>query len=75
MTEILVGIDDSAGAHEALAFGARLAATGGASLRLVSAFPYSDVPSRASNEAFRECLRERRPERCSTARLTPSKAS
>ena len=56
MTEILVGIDDAPGSQDALAFAARVAATAGASLRLVSAFPYSDVPSRASNEAYREFL-------------------
>ena len=57
MTEILVGIDESPGAQEALAFAARVAATAGATLRLASVFPYSDVPSRASNEAYREYLR------------------
>jgi nucleotide-binding universal stress UspA family protein len=56
MTEILVGIDDAPGSQDALAFAARVAATAGASLRLASAFPYSDVPSRASNEAYREFL-------------------
>lgn len=58
MSEILVGIDGSADAQDALAFAQRLAAPAGASLRLASVFPYSDVPSRASNDAFRETLRE-----------------
>jgi nucleotide-binding universal stress UspA family protein len=57
MSEIIVGIDDSAGAQDAVAFAARVAETTGAAIRLVSVFPYSDVPSRASNEAFREILR------------------
>jgi len=46
MTEILVGIDGSRGAPDALAFAARVAATAGATLRLASVFPYEDVPSR-----------------------------
>jgi nucleotide-binding universal stress UspA family protein len=58
MSEILVGIDGSAGAQDALAFAQRLAGPAGASLRLVCAFPYSDMHSRASNEAFREALRD-----------------
>jgi nucleotide-binding universal stress UspA family protein len=57
MSEIVVGIDDSAGAQDALAFATRVAKATGASLRLVSVFPYSDVPSRGSNEAYREYLR------------------
>ena len=57
MTEIVVGIDDSPGAQDALAFATRIAATSGASLRLVSAFPYSDIPSRGAVPAYRELLR------------------
>ena len=56
MPEILVGIDESPGAQDALEFAARLAGASGASLRLASVFPYSDTPSRARNEAFREAL-------------------
>ena len=58
MPEIVVGFDDSPGAQDALAFAAALATSAGASLRLVGAFPYSDVPSRASNHAYREFLRQ-----------------
>jgi nucleotide-binding universal stress UspA family protein len=58
MSEIVVGIDDSAGARDALAFAKRLAGCTGASLRLATAFNYSDVPSRASNEAFRSYLEQ-----------------
>jgi nucleotide-binding universal stress UspA family protein len=58
MSEIVVGIDDSAGATDALAFATRLARRAGASVRLASAYNYSDVPSRARNEAFRRCLEE-----------------
>ena len=58
MSEILVGVDGTPGAKDALAFAQRLAAMTGARLRLANAFPYSDVPSRASNEAFRAALRQ-----------------
>jgi nucleotide-binding universal stress UspA family protein len=57
MPEIIVGIDDSAGARDALAFATRVAERTGASVRAATAFNYSDTPSRASNEAFREILR------------------
>jgi nucleotide-binding universal stress UspA family protein len=58
MSEILVGIDESAGARDALAFATRLAECAGASVRLATAFNYSDVPSRASNQAFRRYLEQ-----------------
>lgn len=58
MPEIIVGIDDSAGALDALAFATRLAECTGASVRLATAFNYSDVPSRASNEEFRRYLEQ-----------------
>src|SRR6185503_3981093 len=57
MSEILVGVDGTAGAEDALAFARRLAGTTGATLRLATAFPYQDTPSRASNATFREALR------------------
>jgi nucleotide-binding universal stress UspA family protein len=57
MSEILVGIDRSAGAQDALAFAKQIAAMTDARLRLAHAFPYADVPSRASNRAFRDALR------------------
>jgi nucleotide-binding universal stress UspA family protein len=57
MTEIVVGIDDSAGAQDALALATRVARATGSSLRLASVFPYSDVPSRGAVPAYREFLR------------------
>jgi nucleotide-binding universal stress UspA family protein len=57
MSEIIVGIDGSPGSLDALAFATRMAHVAGASVRLASAFAYSDVPGRASNETFRELLR------------------
>jgi nucleotide-binding universal stress UspA family protein len=56
--EIVVGLDDSAGARDALAFATRLASCAGASVRLATAFNYSDFPSRASNEAYRQLLEQ-----------------
>jgi nucleotide-binding universal stress UspA family protein len=58
MSEILVGIDGTPGSDDALAFAKRLAAATGAPLRLATAFPYSDAHSRASNEAYRNALRD-----------------
>jgi nucleotide-binding universal stress UspA family protein len=58
MSEILVGVDGTAGAEDAVAFAQQLAGATGATLRLAMAFPYSDMPSRASNEAFRLALYE-----------------
>ena len=58
MSEILVGIDGTDGAQDALAFAQRLAGPTGASLRLASAFAYNDVPSRVSNRAINEALRQ-----------------
>lgn len=57
MTEIVVGIDDSPGALDALAFAARLAAPSGAALRLATAFPYGQPPNRGAVPAYREILR------------------
>jgi nucleotide-binding universal stress UspA family protein len=58
MSEIVVGIDESVGARDALAFAKRLADCAGASLRLARAFNYSDVPSRAANGGFRSYLQQ-----------------
>ena len=57
MSEILVGVDGTAGAEDALAFAEQLAGATGATLRLATAFPYDDTPSRMSNGAFRAALR------------------
>ncbi len=57
MTEIIVGIDDSAGAKDALAFATRVAQATGAALRLASVYPYSDVPSPGAVPSYREILR------------------
>jgi nucleotide-binding universal stress UspA family protein len=58
MPEIVVGFDDSPGAKDALAFAATVAAATGASLRLASAYPYNNVPTRGANYAYRDYLRQ-----------------
>jgi nucleotide-binding universal stress UspA family protein len=58
MPEIVVGFDDSPGAEDAVAFAATVAAMTGASLRLASAYPYDNVPSRGANYAYRDYLRQ-----------------
>jgi nucleotide-binding universal stress UspA family protein len=57
MSEIVVGFDDSPGAQDALAFAATVASITGASVRLASAFPYNDIPTRGANRTYREYLR------------------
>jgi nucleotide-binding universal stress UspA family protein len=57
MSEFLVGIDGTPGSQDALAFAKQLAEVTGAQLRLANAFPYDDIRTRASNEAFRGILR------------------
>jgi nucleotide-binding universal stress UspA family protein len=56
MSDIVVGIDATPGARDALVFATRLAECTGASVRLANAFNYSDAPSRARNETFRRYL-------------------
>jgi nucleotide-binding universal stress UspA family protein len=57
MAEILVGIDDSAGAEDALAFARRLADATGARLALGSAYPYEEWPSRVASHELGAFLR------------------
>ena len=58
MSEILVGVDGTAGAEDAVAFALALAGVTGATLRLATAFPYDDMRSRATSRAYRDALRE-----------------
>ena len=57
MSEIVVGIDDTAGAEDALAFARRLADATGARLQLASAYPYEEWPSRVASHEFGAFLR------------------
>lgn len=56
MSEILVGVDSTDGAKDAVSFARQLAALTGTQLRLANAFPYTDTPTRGANKAFREAL-------------------
>ena len=58
MPEIVVGIDDSPGTEDALAFATFVASATGASVRLASVYPYEEIRSRGSNLAYRRALRE-----------------
>jgi nucleotide-binding universal stress UspA family protein len=55
--KIIVGIDESDRAKDAVALAAQLASGSGAELVLVCAYPYDDRPARASNAEFRRSLR------------------
>jgi nucleotide-binding universal stress UspA family protein len=57
MTTILIGVDGSPGADDAIAFARPLAVAARAAVVLVSAFRYDDTPSRASNLAYRAVLK------------------
>ena len=58
MSTILIGVDDIGAIRDAIAFGRRLADAAGADVIVACAYPYSDLPSRASNAAYREALRD-----------------
>jgi nucleotide-binding universal stress UspA family protein len=58
VSTILIGVDDTERSQDAIAFGRRLADAAGADVIVGCAFPYSDVPSRAANAAYREALAE-----------------
>ena len=58
VTTILIGVDDSTHSEDAVAFGRRLAGITGSRIVLSSAFPYSDIPSRAANLTYRAALNE-----------------
>jgi nucleotide-binding universal stress UspA family protein len=56
MPKIIVGIDESDRSKDAVALAAQLARGSGAELVLVCAYPYDDMPSRASNAEWRRTL-------------------
>jgi nucleotide-binding universal stress UspA family protein len=58
MRKIIVGVDASAGAKDAIRLASRLADITGAQLMLVNVFPYDQHPSRAVNSAFEHYLRQ-----------------
>src|SRR4051794_33310497 len=58
VSTILIGVDASQRSEDAIAFGRRLADVADAHVVVANAFPYSTLPSRSSNAAFREALRD-----------------
>jgi nucleotide-binding universal stress UspA family protein len=58
MSKIIVGVDASEGASDAISLASGLAGITGAQLVLVNVFPYDRHPSRAVNTAFEHYLRQ-----------------
>jgi nucleotide-binding universal stress UspA family protein len=58
VSTILIGVDDSERSEDAIAFARRLADVAAARVVVANAYPYSDIPSRAANSAYREALRD-----------------
>lgn len=58
MSTIVIGVDNSSRSTDAIALGRRLASVSKAHVLIASAFPYSDIPSRASNSVYRAALRD-----------------
>jgi nucleotide-binding universal stress UspA family protein len=57
MTTILIGVDDSPRSEDAVAFAVPLARAAEARMVLACAFPYDDMPSRASNLEYRAIMK------------------
>src|SRR6478736_6798050 len=58
VSTIVIGVDESSRSKDAIALGRRLASVSKANVVVASAFPYSDLPSRASNSIYRAALRD-----------------
>jgi nucleotide-binding universal stress UspA family protein len=58
VSTILIGVDDSTRSEDAVAFGRRLAGATDAHVIVACAFPYSDMPSRSANLAYRQALKD-----------------
>src|SRR4051794_40356211 len=58
MSKIIVGVDASEGANDAISLASGLAGITGAELVLVNVFPYDQHPSRAVNSAFEHYLQQ-----------------
>src|SRR3954447_2652597 len=58
MSKIIVGVDTSQGANDAISLASSLAGITGAQLVLVNVFPYDRHPSRAVNSAFERYLKQ-----------------
>jgi nucleotide-binding universal stress UspA family protein len=58
VSTILIGVDDSTRSEDAVAFGGRLAGATDGHVIVACAFPYSDMPSRSANLAYRAALKD-----------------
>jgi nucleotide-binding universal stress UspA family protein len=58
MTRIIVAVDESQGSSDAIALASTLAGMTGSKLTFVNVFPYDLDPSRASNRAFEDYMRQ-----------------
>jgi nucleotide-binding universal stress UspA family protein len=58
MPKMIVAVDDSDRAKDAVALASQLARGSGAELVLVNAYPYEEFPSRVSASGYRQYLRE-----------------
>jgi nucleotide-binding universal stress UspA family protein len=58
VSTILIGVDESERSEDAIAFARRLADVAAAHVVVANAYPYSDIPSRAANSAYRNALRD-----------------
>ncbi|WP_053226373.1 universal stress protein [Solirubrobacter soli] len=58
MSTILIGVDESERSEDAVAFARRLADVAAAHVIVANAYPYSDIPSRGANSAYRDALRD-----------------
>jgi nucleotide-binding universal stress UspA family protein len=58
VSTIVIGVDASPRSEDAIALGRHLASVSKAHVVVASAFPYSDIPSRASNSTYRAALRD-----------------
>jgi nucleotide-binding universal stress UspA family protein len=58
VSTIIIGVDASERSEDAIAFGRRLADVAGATVVVANAYPYSDIPNRASNATYRQALRD-----------------
>jgi nucleotide-binding universal stress UspA family protein len=58
MSKIIVAVDESPGSSDAIALASTLAGITGSTLTFANVFPYDPAPSRASNHAFEEYLRQ-----------------
>ena len=58
MTKIIIAVDESRGSSDAIALASTLAASTGSALTFANVFPYDLDPSRASNRAFEDYMRQ-----------------